>query len=75
MVYSTCSLEPEESEAVVEQVLPSGAELLDLHTELSQIGAEISLSHPESLVRGKFLRTLPGIQDCDGFFAAVLRKA
>ena len=75
LVYSTCSLEPEESEAVVEQVLPSGAELLDLHTELSQIGAEISLSHPESLVRGKFLRTLPGIQDCDGFFAAVLRKA
>lgn len=75
LVYSTCSLEPEESETVVEQVLPSGVELLDLHPELSQIGAEISLSHPESLVRGKFLRTLPGIQDCDGFFAAVLRKA
>ena len=74
LVYSTCSLEPEESEAVVEQVLPSGVELLDLHSEFGKIGTELSLSDPESLVRGKYLRTLPGIQDCDGFFAAVLRK-
>ncbi len=75
LVYSTCSLEPEESEAVVEEVLSSGVEPLDLHSELSKIGAELSLSDPKSLVRGRFLRTLPGIQDCDGFFAAVLRKS
>jgi 16S rRNA (cytosine967-C5)-methyltransferase len=74
LVYSTCSLEPEEGEAVVEQILPSGVELLDIRTELNQIGAEVALSDPESLVRGKYFRTLPGVQDCDGFFAAILRK-
>jgi 16S rRNA (cytosine967-C5)-methyltransferase len=74
LVYSTCSLEPEEGEAVVEQALPSGVELLDCRAELARIGAELVISDPESLVRGKYLRTLPGLQDSDGFFAAVLRK-
>jgi 16S rRNA (cytosine967-C5)-methyltransferase len=74
LVYSTCSLEPEEGEAVVEQVLSSGVEMLDIRTELNQIRAEVALSDPKSLVRGKYLRTLPGIRDSDGFFATVLRK-
>jgi 16S rRNA (cytosine967-C5)-methyltransferase len=74
LVYSTCSLEPEESEAVVEQVLSSGVELLDCQPELARIGEELSLSELNSLVRGKYLRTMPGTHDCDGFFAALLRK-
>jgi 16S rRNA C967 or C1407 C5-methylase (RsmB/RsmF family) len=27
-----------------------------------------------SLIHGEFLRTIPGIHDCDGFFAAVLER-
>jgi len=28
----------------------------------------------DQLVRGDFLRTIPGVQPCDGFFAAVLER-
>jgi len=28
----------------------------------------------ESLTRGPYLRTIPGIHPCDGFFAAILEK-
>lgn len=66
MVYSTCSLEPEEGEAVVEQV--AGVEVVDCAPEVEKLGVD------RSVVRGKFLRTIPGVQGCDGFFAAVLRR-
>ena len=36
---------------------------------------ELAWAEPKTLVRGKFLRTLPGIHPCDGFFAAVLAEA
>jgi len=35
---------------------------------------ELVWGDAESLVRGKFLRTIPGVQPCDGFFAAVIRR-
>jgi 16S rRNA (cytosine967-C5)-methyltransferase len=28
----------------------------------------------DSLVRGNFLRTIPGVHPCDGFFAAILER-
>ena len=28
----------------------------------------------DSLIDGNFLRTIPGVHPCDGFFAAVLKK-
>ncbi len=34
---------------------------------------ELAWAKPEELVRGSFLRTLPGYP-CDGFFAAVLQR-
>jgi 16S rRNA (cytosine967-C5)-methyltransferase len=74
LVYSTCSLEPEEGEQVVEQA-SSGVNVLDIMPELSNIGAEIAISDAKSLIRGPYLRTLPGVQPCDGFFAAVLTRA
>jgi 16S rRNA (cytosine967-C5)-methyltransferase len=77
-VYSTCSLEREECEAVVEEVLLRAPEfeLRDCRDELQRLNAEGELVWPEidSLLSGKFLRTLPGLQPSDGFFAAVLRK-
>jgi len=29
----------------------------------------------ESLVGGRFLRTIPGVHPCDGFFVAILQKS
>ncbi len=72
LVYSTCSLEPEEGEKVVEKVLFEGVKVLDCASELRKIASEMAISDPETLLRGRFLRTFPGVQPCDGFFAAVL---
>jgi 16S rRNA (cytosine967-C5)-methyltransferase len=74
VVYSSCSLEPEENERVVEEVLRGRPEvrLADARTVLAEIG-ELTIT-PESLVSGPYLRTIPGVHPCDGFFAAVLEK-
>jgi 16S rRNA (cytosine967-C5)-methyltransferase len=78
LLYSTCSLEREEDEAVVEQSLGenSGFRLLDCFAELERLRAEgewISLDIAQ-FVRGPYLRTIPGVQRCDGFFAAVMER-
>jgi 16S rRNA (cytosine967-C5)-methyltransferase len=78
LVYSTCSLEPEENEQVVAacmkdhpefSVVPVAQEL----TRLQQAG-ELAWKDVDRLAKGDFLRTIPGVQPCDGFFAAVLEK-
>ena len=78
LVYSTCSLEREENEGVVELVLSETKEfrILDCGAELERLkpSAELSWRDPASLVRGRYLRTLPGVHPCDGFFAAILEK-
>lgn len=73
-VYSSCSLEPEENAAVVEEVLRGHGDLrvLDAREELEKI-EELKIE-PETLVSGAYLRTLPGVHECDGFFAAVLER-
>ncbi len=75
-VYSTCSLEPEENEAVIEEVLANepGSQLRDCRDELERLrsAGEMAWRDIDSLLSGKFLRTIPGVQPCDGFFAAVI---
>ncbi len=77
-VYSTCSLEPEEDEAVVEEVLAEHPDyrLLDIHGQLERLrrSGELAWEDLDSLISGKYLRTIPGIHPCDGFFAAVLER-
>lgn len=78
LVYSTCSLEAEEGEQVVEAVLRESPilKLLDCREVLEDLCAAGELVAPvESLLRGPYLRTLPGVHLCDGFFAAVLTHA
>jgi 16S rRNA (cytosine967-C5)-methyltransferase len=78
LIYSTCSLEKEENENVVEEALKdnSAFRILDVRSELDRLKSERVLTWPDlaSLTRGPFLRTLPGIHPCDGFFAAILEK-
>ena len=77
-VYSTCSLEPEENEAAVQEVLDGEQdyELCDCREELERLrsAGELIWRDVDSLMKGGFLRTIPGVQPCDGFFAAVIRR-
>jgi 16S rRNA (cytosine967-C5)-methyltransferase len=78
VVYSTCSLEAEENEQVVEVTLEGhpGAQLISCRERLTELREDGSWvwSDLDAITRGPFLRTLPGPQPCDGFFAALIRK-
>jgi len=76
LVYSTCSLEPEEGEVVIGNVLADSFRVINCHQELLRLESqgELAWKDIDSLVRGPYLRTLPGLHPCDGFFAAILAK-
>ena len=78
LVYSTCSLEREENEDVIERALADypSFRVLDCASELRRFvqNGELAWADVASLTRGPFLRTIPGIHPCDGFFAALLEK-
>lgn len=78
LVYSTCSLEPEENERVIEKASANDGSfaLLDCREELQKLQAsgELAWKNLESLLSGPYLRTVPGVHPCDGFFAAILEK-
>ncbi|MGC1449443.1 MAG: 16S rRNA (cytosine(967)-C(5))-methyltransferase RsmB [Candidatus Sulfotelmatobacter sp.] len=78
LIYSTCSLEKEENENVVEQALSENNSIRLLHcrSELDRLKSTGALTWPDpaSLTRGPYFRTIPGIHPCDGFFAAILEK-
>jgi 16S rRNA C967 or C1407 C5-methylase (RsmB/RsmF family) len=63
---------------VVEQLLANvpGVRLLDCRSELQamQERGELVWQDVSSITNGPFLRTLPGVHPCDGFFAAILEK-
>lgn len=78
LIYSTCSLEKEENETVVGQALSENKSyrVLDCRLELAQLqrAAELTWPDPASLTRGPYLRTIPGVHPCEGFFAAILER-
>jgi 16S rRNA (cytosine967-C5)-methyltransferase len=75
LIYSSCSLEPEENEAVIEEAA-GPASVCDVHGELERLNREGELAWNDlnSLTSGPYLRTVPGVHPCDGFFAAILEK-
>jgi 16S rRNA (cytosine967-C5)-methyltransferase len=78
LVYSTCSLEWEENAAVVDRMLAedNSFRVFDCRVELERLRSEGELvwKDIESLASGPYLRTIPGVHPCDGFFAAILEK-
>jgi 16S rRNA (cytosine967-C5)-methyltransferase len=78
IVYSTCSLEREENEDVIERARAedSSFRVLDCGDELEQLKkhGELIWDDPSTLTRGPYLQTLPGVHPCDGFFAAILER-
>ena len=77
LVYSTCSLEPEEAERQIATFLPGHPDFQRLALEASEIGAE-----PTWIAADGDLRTLPfhlelepaHLSGIDGFYAARLRR-
>jgi 16S rRNA (cytosine967-C5)-methyltransferase len=90
LVYSTCSLEPEENEHVIAALLEgatqeaassatqaaSNFKIVPVKTELLRLQQSGDLVWPniDQLISDDYLRTLPGVHPCDGFFAAILEK-
>lgn len=82
IVYSTCSLEPEENEQVVHAVLAANpqARLVSLKTRIATMRGDVILAADgdEKLARSVaeegFLRLFPGDYGTDGFFIALIEK-
>jgi 16S rRNA (cytosine967-C5)-methyltransferase len=78
LVYSTCSLEGEECEGVVDAVVGRGGfrrvAVDGLMGELAEQEVLLSGLNLGSAVREGTLRTLPGVHGCDGFFAVILER-
>jgi 16S rRNA (cytosine967-C5)-methyltransferase len=78
IVYSTCSLEKEENSAVVEKAMSvdHSFRVLECRVELERLRSQGELQWVDigSLTSGPYLRTIPGVHPCDGFFAAILEK-
>ncbi len=75
LVYSTCSLEAEENEQVVAEVLACNADVR-LVSNAEALGRHLvaGVSAASFFDAEGFFRTLPGEHRTDGFFAAVLER-
>jgi 16S rRNA (cytosine967-C5)-methyltransferase len=79
LIYSTCSLEPEENQKVVESALSSDSSfrLRDCRERLRELCSqgELAWGDIDSLTSGPYLRTIPSVHPCDGFFTAILQRS
>jgi len=77
VVYSSCSLEPEENEEVIADVIQdSRFRVCNMRDELRSLqhNGELVYHDVNKLTDGNYLRTLPGQVPADGFFAAIIER-
>jgi 16S rRNA (cytosine967-C5)-methyltransferase len=82
VLYSTCSLEPEENEQVIEGALPegSGVKLVSMRSRIEALRSEGVLTEagavrlPGCITDQGGLKLIPGVFQTDGFFAALMEK-
>lgn len=80
VVYSTCSLEQEENQDVIQAVLEkTSLRLVPIAPMVEELIAEniltpLGAEQVRSAVHEEYLRTLPGVHPVDGFFVAVLER-
>lgn len=76
LVYSTCSLEPEENDSVIRQVLTESGDAFQVVDPRPALEGALQDSVPrDSLVSADgFFRTFPPRHATDGFFAAVIER-
>jgi 16S rRNA (cytosine967-C5)-methyltransferase len=69
LVYATCSVLPEENEAIVEAFLAAHSDfrLVDASAEMARAGIALST--------GPTLKLATPVHHCDGFFAAAMERA
>jgi len=74
MVYSTCSLTPEENELVIDFLIDErGAEVVEIDYGCEALTSPLlGLKHSEKVRKAR--RMYPHIHKCSGFFVAMLRK-
>ncbi len=79
LLYSSCSLEHEENVDVVNDALAGSTRfrLVNCREELERLrdSGELAWDDINLLLDGPFLRTIPGVQPCDGFFAAIVEHS
>jgi 16S rRNA (cytosine967-C5)-methyltransferase len=73
LVYATCSLLPEENEAVA-QAFECAAAGDFVPLEAAPLLAQARVNAPDGLVQGRYLRLWPHRHGTDGFFAAVWQR-
>lgn len=80
LLYSTCSLEPEENDEVVRRCLRENEnfEFVRIDAEIDRLESA-GILHADgarllraSAVQDGCLRTIPGVHGCDGFFGAMM---
>lgn len=79
LVYSSCSLEREENQSIVERAVSTtpNVRVIDMRDQLESLHRSGDLTCPDlsSLADGPYLRTIPGIHPCDGFFASIIERS
>lgn len=76
LVYATCSVLPEENQAIVEAFLAQEVEfhLLDAWEVLAQEDITIAPRANDPRRDPRYLQLWPHVHGCDGFFAAVMER-
>jgi|SRR5450432_1622337 16S rRNA (cytosine967-C5)-methyltransferase len=77
IVYSTCSLEPEENEEVIQKARAGEGSfrVVDCREAVGDLRcAGEFIWDGTDVLSGPYLRTIPGVHPCDGFFAAVMER-